>query len=154
MVHANSPAMNNRKKHIDANIYKTREILLMYLYSYGVKGIAVVKNNQHEAFYCFCPLRGHHMHRKEKTPSFRADVMKKGRQKGLWAWKCFSCGKAGDIYTLIMLAQDVHFPTALRIVLNRYARGFSLPPYMYGMSSDRFQLRLELSQTNKAVSKQ
>lgn len=48
----------------------------------------------------------------EKTPSF--NVNPEGQY-----FKCFGCGKSGDVFTFVMLHERVEFPEALRILAER-----------------------------------
>ena len=52
-------------------------------------------------FKGLCPFHG------EKTPSF---VVTPARE----TWKCFGCGRGGDIFSFVMERDGVDFPTALR----------------------------------------
>ena len=53
-----------------------------------------------------CPFHG------EKTPSF---VVTPARE----SWKCFGCGRGGDLFTFVMDRDSVDFPTALRTLAGR-----------------------------------
>jgi DNA primase len=55
---------------------------------------------------CCCPFHN------EKTPSFNVNA------EGQY-FKCFGCGKSGDIFTFIMLHERVEFPEALKILADR-----------------------------------
>ncbi|HET7028443.1 MAG TPA: DNA primase, partial [Candidatus Limnocylindrales bacterium] len=57
-------------------------------------------------FKGLCPFHG------EKTPSF---VVTPGRD----TWKCFGCGKGGDVFTFVMERDGVTFPEALRVLAGR-----------------------------------
>lgn len=49
---------------------------------------------------------------REKTPSF--NVNPEGQY-----FKCFGCGKSGDVFTFVMLQERVEFPEAFRILADR-----------------------------------
>jgi DNA primase len=55
---------------------------------------------------CCCPFHN------EKTPSFNVNA------EGQY-FKCFGCGKSGDIFTFVMLHERVEFPEALKILADR-----------------------------------
>jgi DNA primase len=57
-------------------------------------------------FKGLCPFHG------EKTPSF---TVTPGRE----TWKCFGCGRGGDIFSFVMERDGVDFPTALRSLAGR-----------------------------------
>ena len=50
-----------------------------------------------------CPFHG------EKTPSFTVTPNRE-------SWKCFGCGKGGDVFSFVMERDSVSFPEALRIL--------------------------------------
>jgi CHC2 zinc finger/AAA domain len=52
-----------------------------------------------------CPIHG------EKTPSFKLD-----KRQGEWLWKCFGCGKGGDVLRFIELADKVDVKKAIEIL--------------------------------------
>lgn len=56
----------------------------------------------------------------EKTPSFYVS-----RDKGFY--KCFGCGKAGDVFKFLIEVENITFPEAKRMLAERY--GVELPEY-------------------------
>jgi DNA primase len=57
-------------------------------------------------FKGLCPFHG------EKTPSFTVTPARE-------TWKCFGCGRGGDIFSFVMERDGVDFPTALRTLAAR-----------------------------------
>ncbi len=57
-------------------------------------------------FKGLCPFHG------EKTPSFTVTPTRE-------TWKCFGCGRGGDIFNFVMERDGVDFPTALRSLAGR-----------------------------------
>ncbi len=57
-------------------------------------------------FKGLCPFHG------EKTPSFTVTPTRE-------SWKCFGCGRGGDIFNFVMERDGVDFPTALRSLAGR-----------------------------------
>ena len=57
-------------------------------------------------FKGLCPFHG------EKTPSFTVTPVRE-------TWKCFGCGRGGDIFSFVMERDGVDFPTALRSLAGR-----------------------------------
>ncbi|HEY3524320.1 MAG TPA: CHC2 zinc finger domain-containing protein, partial [Candidatus Limnocylindrales bacterium] len=57
-------------------------------------------------FKGLCPFHS------EKTPSF---VVTPARE----SWKCFGCGKGGDVFTFVMERDGVPFPEALRVLAGK-----------------------------------
>jgi DNA primase len=55
---------------------------------------------------CCCPFHN------EKTPSFNVNA------EGQY-FKCFGCGKGGDVFTFVMLQERVEFPEAMQILADR-----------------------------------
>ena len=57
----------------------------------------------------------------EKTPSFNVNP-----EGGFF--KCFGCGKSGDVFTFIMLKERVEFPEALKMLADRAGIAFESDP--------------------------
>jgi DNA primase len=68
----------------------------------------------HDRWKACCPFHD------EKTPSFYVS-----RDKGFY--KCFGCGKAGDVFKFLTEIENVTFPEAKRMLAERY--GVALPRY-------------------------
>jgi DNA primase len=62
----------------------------------------------------------------EKTPSFYVS-----RDKGFY--KCFGCGKAGDVFKFLIETENITFPEAKRMLAERY--GVALPKYRSAQQS-------------------
>jgi len=60
-----------------------------------------------KSFKALCPFH------QEKTPSFIVNPE-------LQIFKCFGCGKGGDVFSFIMAYERVSFPEAVRIVAEKY----------------------------------
>ncbi|MBQ7251486.1 MAG: DNA primase [Kiritimatiellae bacterium] len=60
---------------------------------------------------------------KEKTPSFHVNAARQ-------TFHCFGCGAGGDVFKFVMLAENVDFPTALRLLGKRC--GIDVPEYARG----------------------
>lgn len=58
-------------------------------------------------FTGLCPFHN------EKTPSFHV-------APHLGIYKCFGCGKAGNVFTFVMEQEGVDFPESVRLLANRY----------------------------------
>jgi DNA primase len=89
----------------DLRIYKTKEILLSVI---GASTNTLRKANKSGTFYvCLCPF---HL---ENTPSMK---IFHNVPMGGWGYKCFGCGKSGDVFTFLMKQGDMPFWEALAIV--------------------------------------
>lgn len=72
---------------IDTKKYKSKEILLQEV----GKVRKVVPSNKAKTFYkCLCAYH------QERTPSMKFFYSKNA---GGWLYKCFGCGKSGDVFT-------------------------------------------------------
>ncbi len=92
----------HRPRRIDTGRYKTKEILLSIV---GQRVLDLRPSNKEKTFYkCTCPFH------KEKTSS-----MKFYRHRVLrgWGYKCFGCGRSGDVFTFLMLYERWKFWDAL-----------------------------------------
>ena len=58
------------------------------------------------SFKGLCPFHG------EKTPSFTVTPARE-------TWKCFGCGKGGDVFSFVMEREGIDFPDALRRLAGR-----------------------------------
>ncbi len=66
----------------------------------------------------------------EKTPSFSVNPSRQ-------IYKCFGCGKAGNVYTFMMEYDNCSFPEALQTLADR--AGVTLPKYDYSEQERRRQ---------------
>lgn len=85
-------------------------------------------------FKARCPFHA------EKTPSF---FVSPGRE----TWKCFGCGKGGDIFTFVMEMEGMDFAEALRMLADRV--GVKLTPQDIKAKSERAHLITLLEDTAK-----
>jgi DNA primase len=85
-------------------------------------------------FKSLCPFH------KEKVPSFFVSPEKQ-------IWKCFGCGKGGNIFNFIMEIEGVDFPQALRILAKK--AGVSLKIKDYHFTSKRTKLLDILNEATK-----
>lgn len=69
-----------------------------------VNDVAPLKGNK-----CKCPLPGH----EDKTPSFQVNKQKQ-------IFKCFGCGRSGDVFTFTQEMKCCDFDTAVRIIADKY----------------------------------
>lgn len=69
-------------------------------------GDTVLLKKAGTTFKGLCPFHG------EKTPSFTVTPTRE-------TWKCFGCGRGGDIFSFVMERDGVDFPTALRSLAGR-----------------------------------
>lgn len=93
---------------IDLKIYKTKEILFSVVTEHGV---IITPANKAETFYkCICPFH------KEKTASMKFYLNK---SYGGWSYKCFGCGKSGDVFTFLMQYNNWEFWDAMVYVVKK-----------------------------------
>jgi DNA primase len=86
-------------------------------------------------YWACCPFHG------EKTPSFSVNA-----NKGFF--KCFGCGKAGDVFRFVMEIEGASFPEAVQTVAEK--AGVSLPVFEESKEfEERDRFRAELQQLNQ-----
>jgi DNA primase len=77
----------------------------------------------------------------EKTPSFNVNPARQ-------LFKCFGCGKAGDVFAFVMAIEGSSFPESIRTVAEKC--GVPLPQEVENRDADaREQLRAELIEINR-----
>ena len=84
-------------------------------------------------FVALCPFHT------EKTPSFNVNPQKQ-------IFKCFGCGKAGDVFGFVMAMERVEFPQAVRLLAER--AGITLPEASAPEAQERKELREQLYRAN------
>ncbi len=98
---------------VDLSHFYTKEILLKVLTDH----MNLVCVNKKETIYTFlCPFH------KEKISSFKMYKVPYG-----WGFKCLGCGRAGNVFTFLMLFLRVPFWKALWYVKKRYQHFFLFP---------------------------
>lgn len=80
-----------------------------------------------ERYTGLCPFH------QEKTPSFTVHAT-----RGFF--KCFGCGKAGDVFTFVMLTENVEFGDALRLLADRAGVTLRRGPGKASSGPDRVDL--------------
>ena len=88
----------------------------------GVVGESVrLKKRGADNYAGLCPFHN------EKTPSFNVN-------ERLQIYKCFGCGKGGDVFNFVMEMQGLSFPEALEMIAERH--GIPVPARRTGESAD------------------
>ena len=88
----------------------------------GVVGESVrLKKRGADNYAGLCPFHN------EKTPSFNVN-------ERLQIYKCFGCGKGGDVFNFVMEMQGLSFPEALEMIAERH--GIPIPAIRGGESPD------------------
>jgi len=85
-------------------------------------------------FVALCPFHA------EKTPSFNVNPQKQ-------IFKCFGCGKAGDVFGFVMAMERAEFPEAVRLLAER--AGVTLPEARSPEVQARKALREQLYEVNR-----
>ncbi len=101
-----------------------------------VVGEYVRLRKQGNRYVGLCPFH------QEKTPSF-------GVHPGLQIFKCFGCGKAGDVFNFLMDMEGMSFFEALKMLADQH--GIELPKRGAGMSDEESRLRAALYQAHEAA---
>lgn len=90
-------------------------------------------------FVALCPFHA------EKTPSFNVNPQKQ-------IFKCFGCGKAGDVFGFVMAMERVEFPQAVRMLAER--AGIALPETRTPEARAARALRERVYRVNEWAAKQ
>lgn len=85
-------------------------------------------------FVALCPFHA------EKTPSFNVNPQKQ-------IFKCFGCGKAGDVFGFVMAMDRLEFPQAVRLLAER--GGVTLPEADSPGAQARKALREQVYEVNR-----
>jgi hypothetical protein len=99
---------------VDTYKYKTLEILVFFVKRYG-KNPMVPSNKARTSYEALCPI--HH----EKTPSFK--VYQKDYDG--WHYKCFGCGRHGDVFTFLKQTEGLQFWEALVLLRKTFPSAFN-----------------------------
>lgn len=105
-------------KYIDTGLYKTLEIMKFFV-SRATNGKPIVAVNKKETmFRSSCPLHT------EKTPSFTiySHDSKTTIERSHWEWgyKCFGCGRSGDIFTFLRDTEGMRMWEVLSLLRKRF----------------------------------
>lgn len=90
-------------------------------------------------FVALCPFHA------EKTPSFNVNPQKQ-------IFKCFGCGKAGDVFGFVMAMERLEFPQAVRLLAER--AGVALPETRTPEARTARDLREKVYRANEWAAKQ
>jgi hypothetical protein len=106
---------------IDLTCYKTKDILLSVV---GQRARGLQPSNKAKTFYkCFCPFHN------ERTPSMKFFY---NRHFSGWGYKCFGCGKSGDVFTFLMKYEGWPFWDAMLHVTKHHTSGSYPSPIIEG----------------------
>ncbi len=97
---------------------RDRSTLVEVMNYFGVQ----LKKSGGDTWKARCPFHN------EKTPSFNVNET---RQR----YKCFGCGKGGDVFRFVMEHQSVDFPNAIHLLADRC--GIIIPEKTYSSPEDR-----------------
>lgn len=124
---------------IDTKKYKSKEILLQEV----GKVSKVVPSNKAKTFYkCLC------VYHNEKNPSMKFFYSK---YIGGWLYKCFGCGKSGDIFTFLMEYYNFEFWDALSYLKKNYVSARFLVSGYVNSNSNQIEIPFpkDLKENNK-----
>lgn len=112
---------------INTSEYKTKDILLSVV-SNRVKSLT--PSNKAETYYkCLCPFH------KEKTSSMKFYYNKHSYR---WGYKCFGCGRSGDVFDFLMKFERWEFWDAIA-----YLKKWHIPTYKISTSKSK-SVQLEI----------
>lgn len=95
-------------RYVDLRPYKTKEILLRVIKE---RGIIIIPINKKESIYrALCPFH------EERTASF---TVHNNTFFKTWGYKCFGCGRAGDVFRFLSLYERWEFWDSLVCVTKR-----------------------------------
>lgn len=125
-------------RHIDTGVYKTLDILKFFV-SRSTGGKPIVPVNKKETmFRTLCPLH------RENTPSFTIysyDTKRSIKKEDMeWGYKCFGCGRSGDVFTLLRDTEGMEMWDSLSFLRKTF------PHIENKVLFDRNQLRIPFPQ--------
>lgn len=112
---------------IDTSQYKTKEILLKIVGD-RIKDLKLVNKTRTE-YVSLCPFH------KERTASFK---LHNNGGKTCWMYKCFGCGRSGDVFRFLMVYERWEFWEALAYI-RKYS--FNLKTF-FPCTADLSQLKI------------